>query len=243
MTKGIFITGTDTDVGKTIVTAGIMHLLRSNGYKAIYFKAALSGAIEQEGNIIPGDTKLVSDVSCLNESYENITPYVYKTAVSPHLAARIENNPINIVEIKEKYSYLKEKYDYIVAEGSGGIVCPLINDQRGLYLLQDLIIDLNMNLIVVARAGLGTINHTVLTIRYIESLGIKVKGIIINEYENSLMCNDNIELIKTITKAPILGILGHIKDLDDKDLRESSIRKAVEESIKVEDLINSMDEI
>ena len=108
-----------------------MHVLRSNGYNATYFKAALSGAFEVGNELIPGDTKLVCDVSNLEEAYENITPYVYKTEVSPHLAAKLENNPIQIDVIREKYDYLKEKYDYIIAEGSGGIVCPLIDDERG----------------------------------------------------------------------------------------------------------------
>ncbi len=91
MSKGVFIVGTDTDVGKTIVTAGIMHVLRSNGYNATYFKAALSGAIEIGDKLIPGDTELACQASNLEEAYENITPFVYKTAVSPHLAAKLEN--------------------------------------------------------------------------------------------------------------------------------------------------------
>jgi len=103
MAKGIFIVGTDTDVGKTVVTAGLMHLLRSNGYNATYFKAALSGAFEVSNELIPGDTLIACDVSNLKESYVNITPYVYKSPVSPHLAAKIENNPIKIEVIREKY--------------------------------------------------------------------------------------------------------------------------------------------
>ena len=205
MAKGIFIVGTDTDVGKTIVTAGLIHVLRSNGYNATYFKAALSGALEIGNELIPGDTKLVCEVSNLEEAYENITPYVYKAAVSPHLAAKLENNPMDLDIIREKYDYLKEKYDYIIAEGSGGIVCPLIDDERGLYTLENLIKDLNMSVIIVARAGVGTINHTVLTVKYIEALGIKIKGIIINNYKEDLICDDNINMIEKMTKVPIIG--------------------------------------
>ena len=240
MCKGIFIVGTDTDAGKTIVTAGIMHLLRSKGYKASYFKAALSGALieEETGKLIPGDTKLVSDVSNLNEAYENITPYVYETAVSPHLAAKIEDMPMDLDIIKEKYEKLKEKYDYIVVEGSGGIICPLIDDERGIYLLEDLIKTLKLDAILVARAGLGTINHTVLTVRYMESIGIKLKGIIINNYEKSLLCDNNIEMIEKLTKLPIIAKLPILEDLENN--RGEAIREGAEKAIEVEKIIECM---
>ena len=241
MAKGIFIVGTDTDAGKTIVTAGLMHIMRSNGYNATYFKAALSGAYEVGNELIPGDTKIVSEVSDLKEDYENITPYVYKTSVSPHLAAKLENNPINLDLIKEKFDSLKEKYDYIIAEGSGGIICPLIADERGFYTLENLIKDLNMSVIIVARAGLGTINHTVLTVKYIESLGINIKGIIINNYIENFLCNDNIKMIEKITKVPVIGKLENIEDINDNMVQ--AIRTHAEKSFSATNIVECMDEL
>lgn len=243
MTKGIFITGTDTDAGKTIVTAGLMHLFRSKGYNSTYFKAALSGALEENDNLIPGDTDLVSKVGNLSEDYDNITPYIYRTAVSPHLAAKIENNPIMLNKILEKFNYLKQKYDYIIAEGSGGIVCPLIDNEEETYLLQDLIKDLNMDVIIVAKAGVGTINHTVLTVKYIQNIGIKIKGIIISGYKNNLLCNNNIEMIKKLTQIPILGLVNWIPDLDNEKLKLENIKKEIEKSIEIDTLINCISEI
>lgn len=241
MAKGVFIVGTDTDVGKTIVTAGLMHVLRKNGYNATYFKAALSGALEIGGKLIPGDTKLVSEVSNLEEAYENITPFVYKAAVSPHLAAKIENNPINLNIVKEKYNYLKEKYDFIIAEGSGGIVCPLIDDETGVYTLENLIKDLGMEVIIVARAGLGTINHTVLTVRYIQGLGIKIKGIIINNYEEMLLCDDNVRIIEKLTKVPIIGKLRTIDKLEDNMIE--AIRANAEKAFSLGKVLDCMEEL
>lgn len=243
MTKGIFITGTDTDAGKTIVTAGLMHLFRSKGYNSTYFKAALSGALEENDKLIPGDTDLVSKVGNLSEDYDNITPYIYRTAVSPHLAAKIENNPIMLNKILEKFNYLKQKYDYIIAEGSGGIVCPLIDNEEETYLLQDLIKDLNMDVIIVAKAGVGTINHTVLTVKYIQNIGIKIKGIIISGYKNTLLCNNNIEMIKKLTQIPILGLVNWIPDLDNEKLKLENIKKEIEKSIEIDTLINCISEI
>lgn len=241
MAKGVFIVGTDTDVGKTVVTAGLMHVLRSNGYNATYFKATLSGALEVENKLIPGDTKIVSEVSKLEEAYENITPYVYKTAVSPHLAAKLENNSINLDIVKERYAYLKKKYDFIITEGSGGIVCPLIDDERGLYSLENLIKDLNMSVIIVARAGLGTINHTVLTVKYIENLGIKIKGIIINNYKDDFLCEDNIKMIEKLTKIPIIGRLKSIENLEE-DMIEA-IRRNAEKAFSHLKIIECMEEL
>lgn len=242
MSKGIFITGTDTDVGKTVVTAALMYLLRKKEYNSCYFKGALSGAVECNGTLIPGDAKFVKEVSGLQEPYENIVPYVYKNAVSPHLASKLENNIINIDIIKEKFNNLKKKYDYIVMEGSGGIVCPLIDKENGVYLLEDLIKELNMSVIVVARASLGTINHSVITIKYIESLGIKVKGIIINGYEKNSLCDDNIKIIEKLTEVPILAVLPKIDSVE-SPLGIEKLREEIEKSLKVEDLINCMDEI
>lgn len=241
MAKGVFVVGTDTDVGKTIVTAGLMHVLRRNGYNATYFKAALSGAIEADNELIPGDTKLVSEVSNLEEAYENITPYVYRTPISPHLAAKLENNPIDLDIVREKYAYLKEKYDFIIAEGSGGIVCPLIDDERGLYILGDLIKDLDMSAIIVARAGIGTINHSVLTVKYIEALGIKVRGIIINNYKEDFLCDDNIEMIEKLTKAPIIGKLKNMENLEDNMIE--AIRTNSEKAFTIEKIIECMEQL
>lgn len=241
MAKGIFIVGTDTDIGKTVVTAGLMHVLKNNGYNATYFKAALSGALEIGKELIPGDTKLVSDVSKLEEPYENITPYVYKTAVSPHLASKLENNPIDLDVVKEKYNYLKKKYDFIIAEGSGGIVCPLIYDERGIYTIGNLIKDLNMSVIIVAEAGLGTINHTVLTAKYIENLGIKIKGIIINKYEEDLFCDDNVKMIEKITKLPIIGKLKNMKNINDDLIK--AIRTNSEKAFNAKNIIKYMEQL
>lgn len=241
MTRGVFIVGTDTDVGKTIVTAGLMHVLRSNGYNATYFKAALSGALVVGGNLTPGDTKVVSEVSNLEEAYENITPFVYKVAVSPHLAAKLENNPIDLNIIKEKYNYLKGKYDFIISEGSGGIICPLIDNEKGVYTLENLIKDLGMEVIIVARSGLGTINHTVLTVRYIEDLGIKIKGIIINNYEEQLLCDDNIRIIEKLTKVPIIGKLKTIDKLEDNMIE--AIKINAEKAFSLDKVLDCMEEL
>lgn len=241
MAKGIFVVGTDTDVGKTVVTAGLLHVLRSKGHRATYFKGALSGAIEDGNKLIPGDTDLVSQVSGLKEPYENITPYIFKTAISPHLAAQIEDNPIDLNIIKAKFEKLKEKYDFIITEGSGGIICPLINRDEEIYTLGDLIKDLNMSTVVVARGGVGTINHTVLTVKYIESMGIKVKGIIINNYEDNYIIKDNIKVIEKLTGISIVGKFKTIDNLDKGNI--DNIRTCASRIFNDKSIIEWMEEL
>lgn len=214
--KGIFITATDTDAGKTFITAGILYLLRKNGFNASYFKAALSGAEKANGELVPGDTDFVCKVSGLSEDYNLLTPFVYETAVSPHLASKLEGNPIYLDRVLENYNKIKEKYDFIVAEGSGGIICPL-NWSDNKVLLEDLIKSLNMSTILVTKATLGTINHTVLTVRYMESIGIDIKGIIVNLFNDNDPCHlDNIKMIKELTGKEILAVINE-KNTDFKE--------------------------
>ena len=138
MSKGIFITATGTDIGKTYVTALIVKLLRENNLNVSYYKAALSGAEIINGELVPGDAKYVCDVSKLDKDPKSLVSYIYKTAVSPHLASQIENNPTELTKIKSDFEKMKDKSEYITVEGSGGIVCPIRMDEQ-LILLKDII--------------------------------------------------------------------------------------------------------
>ncbi|MPQ42883.1 dethiobiotin synthase [Clostridium tarantellae] len=213
MSKGIFITGTDTEVGKTYITAMIIKELRDNGFNATYFKGVLSGVIEENGEFIPEDAKFVCNKSNLYEPYKNIVSYTLKTPVSPHLACRLEDVNISLDKIKDDFLKLKNKYDYIVVEGSGGIVCPIKIEENEQILLEDIIKTLKLPVLIIARAGLGTINHTCLTINYLKSKGIKVKGIIINNYDNTnLVHKDNIKVIQKLTKVKIISKIPYIDE-------------------------------
>ncbi|KOC42933.1 dethiobiotin synthetase [Clostridium botulinum] len=218
MNKGIFVVGTDTDIGKTFVTGGLLYLLSKNGVNASYFKAALSGAVEKNEELVPGDTEFVCNLSGLKEEYSFLTPYVFKTAVSPHLASKIEKIPIDLDIIKEAYSKVREKYDYIVAEGSGGIICPIIDEEENTVLLENIIKLLNLDTLLVASSGLGSINHTVLTVKYMESKGLNIKGIIINGYDEKNICHiDNVKMIKKLTKKNIVALIPKVEESENHE--------------------------
>lgn len=205
MSKGIFITGTGTDIGKTYVTALIVRKLRESGIHAGYFKAAVSGNEWNNGNLIPGDAAFVDRIAGINGNLSEMVPYVYENAVSPHLASRIEGNPVKMDVIKSYYRNIQKKYDYITVEGSGGILCPICFDEEEIW-LEDIIKELDLDSIIIADAGLGTINNIVLTVEYMRHHRMNVKGIILNHYHpGNIMEQDNIKMVEHRTKIPVLA--------------------------------------
>lgn len=207
MSKKIFVTATGTDIGKTFVTALIVKKLRDEGYNAGYYKAALSGAEVTENGLVPGDAHYVNEVANINETMDNLVTYVYKEAVSPHLASQIEGNPVEMDKVKEDFNKALLKYDYLIMEGSGGIVCPIRYDDKKI-MLEDIIKELDLSTLIIADAGLGTINNVVLTVEYLKSRNISIKGIILNRYiENNLLHEDNKKMIELLTKISVIAVV------------------------------------
>lgn len=240
MSKGIFIIGTDTNIGKTLVSAGLMHILNSNSLNACYFKPIISGGFKFGRGLIPLDTVFVKAVAHLKESSVSLSSYIFKTPVSPHLAARLEAKCIKICKIKDRLNYIKSKYNYIIAEGCGGLAVPLDDDG---FMLYDLIKELGFSCILVAGAHVGTINHIFLTLELAKVKGIKVKGIIINNYTGESHERDSIETIKKITGAKILGIIPKISGVDMEKLKYSNLKKVFEEAINLKDIIETFENI
>ena len=219
MAKGLFVSGTGTDIGKTYVTGLLLKYIRDNGYDATYFKAALSGAIRDENNnLIPGDAVEVLTMANLDENTDFLVPYIYETAVSPHLASQIEGNPVELSKVRSAYEEVSKKYDYILMEGSGGIVCPIRyegKDNKNNIMLEDIIKFLDLDVILIADAGLGTINSIVTTVEYLKSKNIHVCGIIMNNYKDELMENDNIKMVEELCDVDVIAKVYQ----NDKNLR------------------------
>lgn len=209
MSKGLFITGTGTDVGKTYITALLLKKLNKSGYSSAYYKAAMSGnERDSNGELIPGDALHVRTVSGIEQPLAEMCPYIYETAVSPHLASKLEGSPIDMKAVKESYNGLTSRYDYIIAEGSGGILCPLRYDEEKVF-LEDVIKMLGLPCVIVADAGLGTINSVVLTAEYMKSRNIPIKGIILNYFHKGyVMEEDNKEMCEALTGIPVIACVG-----------------------------------
>lgn len=207
MGKGIFITATGTDIGKTYVTALLVKKLREAGLNAGYYKAALSGAEPSPNGLVPGDAAFVAKTAGLTEAPNQMVSYIYEEAVSPHLAAQREGNPVELAKVAQDYARSLEKYDYVTVEGSGGIICPIRWDEQHI-LLEDIIKELKLGALVVTNATLGSINALVLTTYYLQEHQIPVRGIILNNFdETSFMQADNKKMIEAISGYPVIGIV------------------------------------
>lgn len=206
MSKKLFITGTGTDIGKTYISALIIKKMRQSGFNCGYYKPVLSGVVELGGHLIDSDVNYVIKMADLNAVPEDCVSYWWKEAVSPHLAAKRKNEIIEIKKIKNDFLKQAEKYDYLLIEGAGGITCPLIIEKKEKYLLKDLIWELGLSIIIVADAGLGTINSTLLTVDYARENGIEIEGIILNNYESdNFMHWDNLQQIETLTDINVVA--------------------------------------
>ena len=202
--KGLFVTRTGTDIGKTYVSAAIARYLRKKDLNLAYYKAAVSGA----KSVKTSDAGFVHDSADLLQDENTLLSYLYQRPLSPHLAARLENRFASMEKIKEAFGSLKQCYDYVLSEGAGGIICPVVYEDNKKIMYEDIIKELNLPCVVVADAGLGTINHTVLTVFYLKEHGIKVQGVILNNFEpGNIMHEDNLVMVEKITQNKVIAVV------------------------------------
>ena len=206
MSKALFVTGTGTDTGKTYVTGLIVKKLQEAQKNPAYYKAAMSGNDRRpDGTLIPGDALAVQTMSGIDQSLTSMCPYVYEHAYSPHLASRLEGNPVVMDIVKHGFADVAADYDYVTVEGSGGILCPICFDEARIQ-LEDVVKELHLSSILIADAGLGTINRVVLTAEYMKTHGLPLKGIIFNHYHpGDVMEDDNIFMCEHMTGLPTLA--------------------------------------
>lgn len=194
---GIFVTGTGTEVGKTVVAATIAHTLAAEGQRVHVFKPAVTGL--DEG--VETDHALLRRASGSDQSDEQIAPYRYGPPASPHLAAALAGEEINPERLRQAARAAAEDADVLVCEGVGGLLVPL----SPTYLVRDLAADLGYPLVVVASPGLGTINHTLLTIESARTAGLHVAAAVLNpwpEDPTEIEC-DNRKTIAALADIPV----------------------------------------
>ena len=206
MSKALFVTCTGTDTGKTYVTGLIVKKLQEAQKNPAYYKAAMSGNDRRpDGTLIPGDALAVQTMSGIDQSLTSMCPYVYEHAYSPHLASRLEGNPVVMDVVTHGFADVTAVYDYVTVEGSGGILCPICFDEARIQ-LEDVVKELHLSSILIADAGLGTINSVVLTAEYMKTHVLPLKGIIFNHYHpGDVMEDDNIFMCEHMTGLPTLA--------------------------------------
>jgi dethiobiotin synthetase len=217
--RGVFITGTDTDVGKTWVAAGLTAALRSRGVKAVYFKPVQSGCPQEGGRLVPTDASFARTLAGLTEPLEVLTPITLRLPLAPGVAAAQAGVEVDLGNVAAALRDLAARYEFFVVEGAGGLYVPLIGTH---FLVLDLIRWLGLPLAVVAKSGLGTINHTVLTVKAALAANLRVAGVILNRYPDNpgLAEETNPGVIEALTGVPVLGRLPEVPDLEAPGGRE-----------------------
>ncbi|RHW37528.1 dethiobiotin synthase [Lysinibacillus yapensis] len=204
MTQHFWIAGTDTDIGKTLITTYFLRYFQAQGKKVVPYKPVQTGIIIENGKSYYGDTTFYQTFSKEVLVEEHLNSYSFKAAASPHFAARLENTIIESEVILDKLENLKPLYDYLICEGAGGLYVPL--DDRRDYHLIDLIKESQLPVILVARTTLGTINHTLLSIEALKEREIPIIGIVFNAFQGTDIESDNIRSIQHITDLPTMTI-------------------------------------
>ena len=215
MSKGLFITGTDTGVGKTIVAATLALLLRMRGIDVGVMKPVTSGCREENSGLVSDDALLLCQAAGI-ECSDDIAPYLLREPLAPAEAAKSEGIRIDFTAITAAYERLAALHDMVIVEGAGGLMVPL----AGGLLVADLVRELGLPLLVVARPGLGTINHTVLTCFAAQQMGLDVAGVIINNFPDSPGPAEQSAAhhIGSLCGAPVLGIWPQHEDPDQVEI-------------------------
>ncbi len=176
MKKGIFVTATDTGVGKTYVAAGIAEALRRRLLDVGVMKPAESGCLKRADKLVPQDALRLIKAADVHDELDLVNPYRFSKPLAPYVAAGYEQKKIAFNKIMKAYRALSRRHDFMIIEGAGGILVPLT--QKITYL--DLAQAMQLPVLIVARPGLGTINHTLLTVSALRARRIPVAGIVIN---------------------------------------------------------------
>lgn len=218
--KGIFITGTDTGVGKTVVTSALAYSLIQSGVDVGVMKPTQTGA----GLPVLKDLEFVERVTGRSFSGEDYCPYILRDPLSPYTASILEKRGISVESIRASYERLTTVHDNVLVEGAGGLLVPILQD----YTMADLARDLGLSLIIVTRPDLGTLNHTTLTAEYAKSHGLSVLGIVISNFPENpdLAQRTNPDILTQMTGHPIIGVIPQDLEISVEEGKVGSLRES-----------------
>jgi len=221
MSKVYFVTATDTGIGKTFITAGLGFAAQSKGFKVGISKPISCGGIE--------DAEFYKNKLKLKDSIDAINPVKLKQPLSPYAAMKTEKKKIDVVRLKRSIKNLIKERDIVLVEGLGGAMAPVKKD----YYVADMIRDLKMPCIVIARAGLGTINHTLMTIDELKKRKIRIAGIIMNGYDGKeISQKSNAQVIEELSGIKVIGKIKARSSFEGlvKQIREQKVLEEISET-------------
>lgn len=205
MTQGIFITGTGTEIGKTVIAGGLAASLKQAGMNVGVMKPISTGDT--------ADAQLLKHAAQVDGELSLINPIYLRHPLAPSVAARMEGREIDVSCVETAFAELQQKYDFVIVEGVGGIAVPIRDD----FLVVHLIKRLQLPILIVAQVGLGTLNHTLLTVAYARQFELQIAGIVLNG-----LCAETAGLaeatnpaeIENLTGVPVIGVVPYEKRLD-----------------------------
>ncbi len=206
MTSGWFVTGTDTGVGKTVVSCALLHALRASGMRAVGMKPIASGCVRTAQGLVNEDVEALLQAGDPAATREQINLYRFEPAIAPHIAAALAGVEIDLAAIAAGHRELADRYDAVVVEGAGGWLVPLGSATS----FADLAQALALPVVLVVGMRLGCINHALLTAESIARRGLRLEGWVANRIEADMSCfEENLESLRERLDAPLMGVVAH----------------------------------
>ena len=206
-----FITGTDTNIGKTAITCSLIAKLTEEGFCVGGMKPVAAGCHIENGHMISDDVKKIAEVSNVDININEINPYQFEAPIAPHISFKKNKKEIDIHLIKKYLRSFENKMDYLFIEGVGGYAVPLTEN----FSTANLIEALNIPIILVVGVKLGCINHALLTVESILNKKQKLSGWVANRIDGHMLAYDeNVSFLKENIKAPCLGAVPYLKNFD-----------------------------
>ena len=239
--RGVFITGTDTDVGKTVAAAAMLAALRRAGLDAVPMKPVQTGGVHRDGRWTSPDLDFclrMCDLLVAEDEYESMAPYIFEPACSPHLAVAKSGRSISFERITDAFDNLSAAHDCVVVEGAGGLIVP-IDEQKTML---DLMVRLGLPVILVSRPALGTLNHSLLSLRELRRAGLEVAGVVFCESEPTTWSdieNDNWHTIERLGQVRILGRVPFIDGLREGRVPSDAFRREATKHLKLEGVVRN----
>ena len=201
--RGVFVTGTDTEVGKTVVAASICAAAAAAGIRVAAFKPVVTGLDEPVVDW-PRDHELLAQAANAGQSPDDVAPHRYGPAVSPHLAESLAGASVDPEQLVEEARIQAQHADAIVVEGVGGLLVPLTQD----YLVRDFAGELSLPIVIAARPGLGTISHSLLTIEAARAVALRIQAVVLTPWpdEPEAIHRSNMETIERFGEVPVIGL-------------------------------------
>ena len=211
--KSLFITGTDTDVGKTYITAGLAISLRKMSIDVGVMKPFAAGVAQKKG-FKSEDVEILSNAAQINDSESLVNPQFFPISASPYTAWKKLKIKPKIPLILSSFKKLSKKHELMLVEGMGGTLTPILKN----YYIANLIKDMKIPTVIVTRSKVGTVNHTLMTVMMCQKYKIPIKGIIINNFDKGYPINQLKKDLESLTGIKVLGSIPFIKDMSDKSL-------------------------